>query len=156
MHSCSSMYCSLSWFDPLLIQVLLNLFYLRMVCTYSHSSFAHSERFLRNGEFLWTLNSCGHHGNNKCCQCRGCVGKAPVQCQSQVRLGLCLVCVRSGLCWVCVGFVLGLCQVCVRFVLGLCQVLLGLCQVCVRFVLGLSQVRFGLGQGQRIGMNHSK
>ena len=35
-------------------------FYLRMVCTYSHSSIAHFERFVRDGEFSWTVNSRGH------------------------------------------------------------------------------------------------
>ena len=35
-------------------------FYLRMVCTYFHSSIAHLERFVQDGEFSWTVNSCGH------------------------------------------------------------------------------------------------
>ena len=35
-------------------------FYLIMFHTYSHSSIAHLERFVRDGEFLWTVNSIGH------------------------------------------------------------------------------------------------
>ena len=35
-------------------------FYLRMVCTYSHTSIAHLERFVQDGEFLWTVNYPGH------------------------------------------------------------------------------------------------
>ena len=72
-------------------------FYLRMVRTYSHSSIAHLERFVRDGEFLWTVNSRGHFlmvitnfanaggaggkpplgsANTVQCQVRGCRGKA--------------------------------------------------------------------------------
>ena len=99
-------------------------FYLRMVCTYSHSSIAHLERFVQDSEFLW------NNGDNKWCQCRGCrvqrtlyrvrsggAGAKPllgsgntVQCQGQVRLGL-------GQIWVRFGLSLG--QVQVRFGLGL-------------------------------------
>ena len=35
-------------------------FFLRMVLTYFHSSIAHLERFVQEGEFSWTVNSCGH------------------------------------------------------------------------------------------------
>ena len=73
-------------------------FYLRMVRTYSHSSIAHLERFVRNGEFSLKVNSCGHFlmvitnvanaggagakpllgsANTVQCQVRGCGGKAP-------------------------------------------------------------------------------
>ena len=31
-----------------------------MDLTYSHSSIAHLEQFLRDGEFSWAVNSCGH------------------------------------------------------------------------------------------------
>ena len=35
-------------------------FYHRIVHTYFHSSIAHLERFVQDGEFSWTVNSCGH------------------------------------------------------------------------------------------------
>ena len=35
-------------------------FFLRMVLTYFHSSIAHLEQFVKDGEFSWTVNSCGH------------------------------------------------------------------------------------------------
>ena len=31
-----------------------------MVRTYFHSSIAHLERFIQDGKFSWTVNSCGH------------------------------------------------------------------------------------------------
>ena len=76
-------------------------FFLRIVLTYFHSSIAHLERFIQNGEFSWTVNSCGHflmvitNGANAGgaggakpllgsaytvqCQVRGCGGKAPAR-----------------------------------------------------------------------------
>ena len=67
-------------------------FYLRMVCTYFHSSIAHLERFVQDGEFSWTVNSCGHFlmvitnganaggsANTVQCQVRGCGDEAPAR-----------------------------------------------------------------------------
>ena len=96
-----------------------------MVRTYFHSSIAHLERFVQDGEFSWTVNSCGHFlmvitngGNAGCvganpllgsantvqCQVRGCGGKAPARKSSyfvstsvRVRLDQVWVWVRFGL-----------------------------------------------------------
>ena len=52
-------YRSFSWFHPLLIQVLLFFFiFAWFLPTYFHSSIAHLERFIQDGEFSRTVNSC--------------------------------------------------------------------------------------------------
>ena len=71
MRSCSSI-ANFFWFNPLLIKVCIaHIFILEWfvpilkepplrLFTYSHSSIAHLERFVQDGEFLWTVNSRGH------------------------------------------------------------------------------------------------
>jgi hypothetical protein len=75
-------------------------FFLRMVLTYFYSSIAHLEWFVQDGEFSWTVNSCGHFlmvitnggnaggagakpllgsANTVQCQVRGCGGEAPAR-----------------------------------------------------------------------------
>ena len=98
MHSCSSIAHFLG--STLFSFKYCSSFYLRMVRTYSHSSIAHLEQFVRDGEFLWTVNSHGHFlkvitnvanaggagakpllgsENNVQCQVRGCGGEAPAR-----------------------------------------------------------------------------